>query len=118
MAATNKHNNINGPHNVAPRSRSRNVRHLGHNPPGRRAACWCPGYFLERDLIGIGSVGDHRPYADQTVIWETEDFRLGLLPTWIDGRAVAGLQARPISRIAEGKDFLEAYHKLHSQILG
>ena len=41
-----------------------------------------------------------------------------LPPTRMDGKAIVGLQAKPLTWIAEGKDFLEAYHELHSQIIG
>jgi hypothetical protein len=41
-----------------------------------------------------------------------------LKPTHMDGKAVVGMQAGPLTRIAEGEDFLAAYHELHRQILG
>ncbi len=41
-----------------------------------------------------------------------------LPPTSINDWAVVGLHARPKAWIAEGKNFLEAYHELHSQIVG
>jgi hypothetical protein len=41
-----------------------------------------------------------------------------LPPTRRDGMAVAGLQARPKTWIMEGKDFLEAYHQLHTEVVG
>lgn len=41
-----------------------------------------------------------------------------LPPTFMDGMAVVGLQARPMTWLAEGKDFLEAYHDLYLQVVG
>jgi hypothetical protein len=41
-----------------------------------------------------------------------------LPPTSIDGNAIVGLQAKPKTWIAEGRDFLAAYHDLHRQIVG
>jgi len=39
-----------------------------------------------------------------------------LLPTSLGDKAMVGLQAGPKPWISEGKDFLEAYHELHSQL--
>ena len=41
-----------------------------------------------------------------------------LPPTRIDCKAVVGLQAPPKTWIIEGRNFLEAYHELHSQAVG
>lgn len=42
-----------------------------------------------------------------------------LLPsTNMDGKAIAGLQAKPLTLLADGKDFLEAYHDLYRQVVG
>jgi hypothetical protein len=41
-----------------------------------------------------------------------------LPPTTIDGNAIAGLQAKPMTWLAEGRDFLTAYHDLHKQVVG
>jgi hypothetical protein len=41
-----------------------------------------------------------------------------LPPTSMDSRAIVGLQAKPKTWIAEGRDFLTAYHKLHRQVVG
>jgi hypothetical protein len=41
-----------------------------------------------------------------------------LPPTHMDDKAIVGLQAKPKTWIVEGKDFLEAYHELHSQVVG
>ena len=41
-----------------------------------------------------------------------------LPPTRMDGKAVAGLQAKPLTWIAEGGDFLTAYQELHKQVVG
>jgi hypothetical protein len=41
-----------------------------------------------------------------------------LPPANMDGKAIAGLQAKPKTWIAEGEDFLEAYHELHRQVVG
>ncbi|MBN1568332.1 MAG: hypothetical protein JXA73_10840 [Acidobacteria bacterium] len=41
-----------------------------------------------------------------------------LPPTSMDGRAIVGLQAKPRTWIGEGKDFLDAYHELHRQVVG
>jgi len=41
-----------------------------------------------------------------------------LLPvTTIDARAVVGLKAGPKTWLSDGKDFLEAYHELHCQVI-
>ena len=41
-----------------------------------------------------------------------------LLPTCMAGWAIVGLQAKPMTWIADGKDFLAAYHELHWQVVG
>jgi hypothetical protein len=41
-----------------------------------------------------------------------------LKPTHMDGKAVVGLQAMPLTRIVEGEDFLAAYHELHRRVVG
>jgi hypothetical protein len=41
-----------------------------------------------------------------------------LAPTLIDGKAVVGLKAGPLTRVAEGADYITAYHELHQQVLG
>jgi hypothetical protein len=41
-----------------------------------------------------------------------------LLPTRMDGTVIVGLQAKPMTWIAEGKDFLAAYYELHRQVVG
>jgi hypothetical protein len=38
--------------------------------------------------------------------------------THMGGNAVVGLQAKPLTRLAEGEDFLAAYHELHKQVVG
>jgi hypothetical protein len=41
-----------------------------------------------------------------------------LQPTRIDGRAIAGFQAKPFTWIGEGCDFPSAYHDLHKRVIG
>ena len=41
-----------------------------------------------------------------------------LPPTSMDGKAIVGLQAKPKTWIAEGEDFLAAYHEPHKQVVG
>lgn len=41
-----------------------------------------------------------------------------LPPTSMDGKAVVGLKAGPRSWLAEGEDFLAAYHELHKEVVG
>ena len=41
-----------------------------------------------------------------------------LPPTSMDGKTIAGLQAKPKTWIAEREDFLAAYHKFHGQVVG
>jgi hypothetical protein len=41
-----------------------------------------------------------------------------LLPMRMDGKAIVGLQAKPMTWIAEGSDSLSAYHELHRQVVG
>ncbi len=41
-----------------------------------------------------------------------------LPPISMDDRAVVGFPARPKTWIAEGGSYLEAYHELHSEIVG
>ena len=41
-----------------------------------------------------------------------------LRPTRVDGKVVVGLLARPRTWIIDGASFLEAYHELHSQVVG
>jgi hypothetical protein len=41
-----------------------------------------------------------------------------LPPTSMDGKAIVGLQAKPMTWIAEGEDFLAAYNELHRQVVG
>ena len=41
-----------------------------------------------------------------------------LLPTSMDGNAIVGLQAKPLTWIAEGRDFLAAYHELRRRVVG
>lgn len=40
-----------------------------------------------------------------------------LPPTRMDGKAIAGLQAKPKTWIAEGENFIDAYHELYSKVL-
>jgi hypothetical protein len=39
-------------------------------------------------------------------------------PTSMDGNSVTGFQSKPLTWLGEGKDFLEAYHALHEQVVG
>jgi hypothetical protein len=41
-----------------------------------------------------------------------------LPPTRMDGKAIAGLQAKPLTWLGEGADFLAAYHDLRRQVVG
>jgi len=41
-----------------------------------------------------------------------------LKPTLMDGKAVVGLRAGPLTRLGEGEDFLAAYYELHQQDFG
>jgi hypothetical protein len=41
-----------------------------------------------------------------------------LAPTLIDDKAVVGMQAGPLTRIAEGTDYITAYHELCRQVVG
>ena len=41
-----------------------------------------------------------------------------LSPTRMDGRAIVGLQAKPMTWIADGEDFHAAHHELHRQVVG
>jgi hypothetical protein len=41
-----------------------------------------------------------------------------LPPTSIGGKAIAGLKVGPRTWLAEGEDFLVAYHELHRQVIG
>jgi hypothetical protein len=41
-----------------------------------------------------------------------------LPPTTLDGNAIVGLQAKPMTWLAEGRGFLDAYHDLHRQVIG
>jgi hypothetical protein len=41
-----------------------------------------------------------------------------LLPTSMDGKAIVGFQAKPLTWIAEGRDFLAAYHELRRRVVG
>jgi hypothetical protein len=42
-----------------------------------------------------------------------------MLPaTWLDGSAVVGLIIEPRTFLAQGNDFLEAYHKLRVRVIG
>lgn len=41
-----------------------------------------------------------------------------LPPTSMDGKAIVGLHARPMTWLGEGEDFLAAYHELHRQVVG
>jgi hypothetical protein len=48
-------------------------------------------------------------------------FQLGrklLAPTSVDGKAIAGLQAKPLIWLGESADFLAAYHDLRRQVVG
>lgn len=39
-------------------------------------------------------------------------------PSHMDDKAVVGLQAGPLTRIAEGDNFLADYHESHCQVIG
>ena len=41
-----------------------------------------------------------------------------LKPTHMDGKAVVGMRAGPLTRIGEGVDYITAYYELHRQVLG
>jgi hypothetical protein len=41
-----------------------------------------------------------------------------MLPTNIDGRAIVGFQAKPMTWLGEGDNFLAAYHDLHMKVIG
>ena len=41
-----------------------------------------------------------------------------LLPTTVDSRATVGFRVGPRTWLAEGEDFLAAYHELHRQVVG
>ena len=41
-----------------------------------------------------------------------------LLPTTVDHQTVVGFKVGPKSWLAEGDDFLAAYHELHKQVIG
>jgi hypothetical protein len=41
-----------------------------------------------------------------------------LPPTSADGKAIVGLQAKPLTWLGEGDDFLAAYHDLRRQVVG
>jgi hypothetical protein len=41
-----------------------------------------------------------------------------LPPTSMGGKAIAGLMVGPRTWLAEGDDFLAAYHELHKQVVG
>ena len=41
-----------------------------------------------------------------------------LPPMRLDGKPIVGLQAKPRTWIAEGKDFIAAYHELHRKVVG
>jgi hypothetical protein len=36
----------------------------------------------------------------------------------MDGKAIVGVQAGLLTRLAEGEGFLVAYHELHKQVVG
>jgi hypothetical protein len=41
-----------------------------------------------------------------------------LVPTSVDGKAIVGLQAKPLTWLGEGADFLAAYNDLRRQVVG
>ena len=41
-----------------------------------------------------------------------------LAPTNMDGKAIVGFQAKPLTWLVKGEDFLGAYHGLYRQVVG